>query len=129
MPMRCVVTAIAPMTIRIAVTTGTSLMKLSLVQRIKANTSRRPRVKLTRRKSAVPSTLCARLAAFTLPCNARLEVTAMMVHPTVSSMIAEATSVMPMLRRMKPISRTTMATIFTDAIESAVPRNKEVISR
>ncbi len=35
----------------------------------------------------------------------------------------------PTTRRMKFISRTTMATIFTDAIDSAVPRNSAVISR
>jgi len=129
MPIALVVSAITPMTIRIAVTTGTSLTNVSFVQRINANTSRRPTVKLARRKSAVPSTLRARLGILTVPCNARLEVMAMIVHPTVSSMIAEATSVIPILRRMKFISRTTMATIFTDATESAVPRNIEVISR
>ncbi len=129
MPIKCVVNAIMPMTIRIAVTTGTSLMNVSFVQRINPNTSRRPIVKLARRNSPVPSTLCAKLAALTAPCNARLEVIAMMVHPTVSSMMAEATSVIPIFRRMKFISRTTMATIFTDATDNAVPRNMEVISR
>ena len=65
----------------------------------------------------------------TTPCNARLEVMAMIVHPTVSSMIAEATRIIPTLRRMKFISRTTIATIFTDATDSAVPINSEVINR
>ena len=35
----------------------------------------------------------------------------------------------PRSRRMKFISRTTMATIFTDEIESAVPRKIAVTSR
>ena len=35
----------------------------------------------------------------------------------------------PTTRRMKFISRTTIATILTDAIERAVPRNSAVISR
>ena len=51
------------------------------------------------------------------------------VHPTVSSMMAEATSVVPIFRRRKFISRTTIATILTDATESAVPRKIEVIIR
>jgi len=33
------------------------------------------------------------------------------------------------IRRMKPISRTTIATIFTEAIDNAVPRNSEVMIR
>ena len=53
----------------------------------------------------------------------------MMIQPIVSSMMAEATMTWPTLRRMKFISRTTMATIFTEEIDSAVPRNSEVISR
>ena len=53
----------------------------------------------------------------------------MMVQPTVSSMMAEASSVIPTLRRMNFISRTTVATILTEATESAVPRNNAVISR
>ena len=35
----------------------------------------------------------------------------------------------PTVRRMKFISRRIVATIFTEAIDSAVPRNSEVISR
>jgi len=49
--------AIVPMMTRIAVTTGTSLTKLSLVQRMMLNTTRRPSVKLATRKIAVPTTL------------------------------------------------------------------------
>ena len=52
-----------------------------------------------------------------------------MTHPTVSSMIAEAISVMPTFRRINPISRTTVARIFTEAIDNAVPRNSEVTIR
>ena len=54
---------------------------------------------------------------------------AMMIQPMVSSMIAEATMIWPTLRRMKFISRTTMATILTEEIDSAVPRNSEVTRR
>jgi hypothetical protein len=53
-------------------------------------------------------------------------VIAMIVQPTVSSMIAEASSVIPTLRRTNFISLTTDATILTEATERAVPRNKEV---
>jgi len=52
-----------------------------------------------------------------------------MIQPTLSSMMADARITCPTTRRMKFISRTTIATIFTDAIESAVPRNSDVISR
>jgi hypothetical protein len=79
--------------------------------------------------SPVPSRLWAKVAALNPPCNARLEVIAIMVHATVSSMMAEATSVIPIFRRMKFISRATIATILTDAIDSAVPRNIEVTRR
>ena len=53
----------------------------------------------------------------------------MMTQPMVSSMIAEATMIWPRSRRMKFISRTTIATIFTEEIDSAVPRNSAVTSR
>ncbi len=52
-----------------------------------------------------------------------------MIQPTLSSMMAEARMTWPTMRRMKFISRTTIATILTEAIDSAVPRNREVISR
>ena len=54
---------------------------------------------------------------------------AMMIQPMVSSMIAEARMTWPTLRRMKFISRTTIATIFTEEIDSAVPRNSEAMKR
>ena len=60
---------------------------------------------------------------------ARPKITAMMIQPMVSSMMAEARITCPTVRRMKFISRTTIATIFTEAIDSAVPRNSEVINR
>src|SRR6185437_15830528 len=44
-------------------------------------------------------------------------------------MIAEARITWPTVRRKKFISRITVATIFTDAIESAVPRKSEVMRR
>ena len=54
---------------------------------------------------------------------------AMMIQPMVSSTIADARMTCPTLRRMKPMSRTTLATIFTDEIDSAVPRNSAVMRR
>ncbi len=54
---------------------------------------------------------------------------AMITQPMVSSRIAEATMIWPRSRRMKFMSRTTMATIFTEEIDSAVPRKIEVTSR
>ena len=56
-------------------------------------------------------------------------VSEMITQPIVSSMIAEATMIWPRLRRMKFISRTTMATILIEEIESAVPRNSAATSR
>ena len=53
----------------------------------------------------------------------------MMIHPTVSSMIAEATMIWPRLRRMKCISSMTIATILIEEIDSAVPRKSDVTSR
>ena len=128
-PIRLVMSAIRPITTRMVVMTGISLTKVSLVQRIRVNTSRRPSVKLTTRNSAVPSTLCASVARSTPPWSARPKMIAMMVQPIVSSMMAEATITWPTSRRMKRISRTTMATIFTEEIDSAVPRKSEVIRR
>ncbi len=54
---------------------------------------------------------------------------AMMIQPMVSSMMAVATMIWPTLRRMKFISRTTTATIFTEEIDSAVPRNSDATRR
>ena len=52
-----------------------------------------------------------------------------MIQPTVSSMMAEARITWPTVRRMKFISRITVATILSEAIDKAVPRNSDVISR
>ena len=49
-----------------------------------------------------------------MPAPAMPKVMAMITQPMVSSRIAEATMIWPMSRRMKFISRTTMATIFTE---------------
>jgi len=65
----------------------------------------------------------------TVPAAARPKATAMMTQPMVSSRIAEATMIWPRSRRMKFISRTTMAPIFTDAIDRAVPRQIDVTRR
>ena len=53
----------------------------------------------------------------------------MMIQPIVSSMIAAATITCPIVRRRKPTSRTTIATILTEEIDSATPRNNVVMSR
>ena len=128
-PMTCVISAMPPMMTRIAVITANSLTKVSLTQRMMKNTMRRPMVRLTAMKTNVPITLCASDQASTAPCNARLKMIETMIQPTLSSMMAEARITCPTTRRMKFISRTTIATILTEAIDSAVPRNSEVISR
>ena len=98
-PMSCVVSAIAAMMIRIVVMTGKSLLKLSFAHRIKRNTIRRPTVKLATMKSPVPST--ARLT--------------------------DHTSIVPAAAR--PNATAMIATIFTEEMESAVPRKIEVTRR
>ncbi len=72
--------------------------------------------KLTDRKSMVPD-------------DARPNEMAMMIQPPKSSRMAEATMIWPMSRRMKFISRTTMATILIEEIESAVARKSDVTRR
>ena len=109
--------------------TAKSLTKVSLTQRMMLNTMRRPMVRLSPMKMSVPSTLLATLQASIWPCSARLKMTAVIIQPTVSSMMAEARMTWPTVRRVKFISRITVATILTDAIDSAVPRNSDVISR
>ena len=128
-PMKCVVSAMAPMITRMVVITGKSLSKLSFAHRIRKKTKRRPTVKLAIRNAAVPSTLLLTLMRSMLPASARLNVIAMMIQPIESSQIAEATMICPRLRRVKPISRTIAATILMDEIESAVPRNSDVRKR
>src|SRR5262252_1927847 len=54
---------------------------------------------------------------------------AMITQPIESSQIAEATMINPSLRRVKPISRTTAATILIEEIDNAVPRKSEVRRR
>ena len=90
-PIRCVVSAMAPMITKITVITGSSLTKLSFAQRIRACTIGRPMVRLARRKIAVPPTLLVSVAASIEPCVARLKVMAMTIQPIESSMMAEAT--------------------------------------
>ncbi len=110
-------------------TTGNSLWKLSLAQRIKLETTCRPTVKLAIMNNAVPMTARPSDQKSTAPADARPNATAMMTQPIVSSRMADATMIWPRSRRMKFISRTTMATIFTDEIDSAVPRNIAVTRR
>ena len=128
-PISCVISAIAIMITRMMVMTGNSLWKLSLAQRIRLNTMRRPKVRLTAMNAAVPSTARPSDQRSTVPAEARPSATAMMTQPMVSSKIAEATMIWPRSRRMKFISRTTIATIFTDEIDSAVPRKIAVTRR
>ena len=109
--------------------TAYSLTKVSLTQRIASDTQRRPMVRLNAMKASVPMTLLAMLSGSTWPCSARPKITAMMIQPMVSSTMAEPRITWPTVRRRKFISRTTVATIFTEAIDSAVPRNSDVISR
>ena len=86
-------------------------------------------VRLAARNTSVPMTLCAKAQPFTAPLAARLKITETIIQPALSPMIAEATMTWPTVRRRKFISRTTVATICTDAIDSAVPRNRAVTSR
>ena len=72
-PMKCVVSAIAPMMTRIIVMTGKSLSKLSLAQRIRKNTTRRPIVKLAIRNTAVPRSACAHAHQVDLACLGEAE--------------------------------------------------------
>ena len=109
--------------------TGASLTKWSLAQRIRKKTTRRPSVRLTPRNRSVAPTVKASDPSSTPPWDARPKVIATMIQPIVSSMIAEARITWPTLRRRKSISRTTTATILTEAIESAVPRKSAVTSR
>ena len=93
------------------------------------NTRRRPIVRLATMKRTVPTMLCAKGIGSIDPCRARLKMIDTMIQPMLSSMMAEARITWPTTRRTKFISRTTIATILTDAIESAVPRNSDVINR
>ena len=78
----------------------------------------------------MPSTLLLTLDEIDAAGLARgSNVMAMITQPIESSQIAEATMICPRLRRVKPISRTTAATILIEEIDSAVPRNSEVSRR
>src|SRR5262249_51203679 len=65
----------------------------------------------------------------TVPDDASPNDIAMMIQPLESSRIADATMIWPISRRMKFISRTTMATILIEEIESAVARKSEETKR
>src|SRR3569833_768277 len=134
-PRSWVISAKTAMMTRITVMTGKSLRKVSLAQRMAVNTSQRPAVKQKPRNSATPATV---LPMFFLSWSALVwllplalapvmpKMIAMITQPQVASMMAVVTITWPRLRRMKFISRTTMATILIEEIESAVPRNSEV---
>src|SRR5271156_958059 len=114
---------------RITVMTAYSLVKLSLVQRIRPETMRRPTVRLTPKNSSVPRMAKLTDRKSTVPDDASPNETAMMIQPLESSRMADATMIWPMSRRMKFIWRTTMATILIDEIDSAVARNNAVTKR
>ena len=109
--------------------TGNSLAKLSLAQRMSADTTRRPTVRLIARNNSVPMTAKLTERTSTVPDEAMPKAMAMMIQPLVSSRMAEATMIWPMSRRMKFISRTTTATILIEEIDSAVARNSAVTRR
>ena len=127
--MASVISAMIPVTSSIVVMTDSSLTNLSLAQRIKRKISRRPIVKLNTRNTATPIRLFATDPRSIPPCNASPKVTDIMIQPIVSSIIADETITCPTVRRRKPTSRTTIATIFTEEIDKAVPRKRVVISR
>src|SRR5579863_9122696 len=114
---------------RITVMTGNSLAKLSLAQRMSADTTRRPTVRLIARNNSVTMTAKLTERTSTVPDEAMPKEMAMMIQPLVSSRMAEATMIWPMSRRMKFISRTTTATILIEEIDSAVARNSAVTRR
>ena len=114
---------------RITVMTAAELTRWSFAQRIRRKTNHRPMVKLPARKAKVPNSAWPTKYTSTEPRAARLKIMAMMIQPIVSSMMALATMIWPTLRRMKFISRTTTATIFTEEIDSAVPRNSDATRR
>ena len=109
--------------------TAYSLAKLSLVQRISQNTTRRPTVRLNAMNNSVPRMANVAERTSIVPDEASPKEIAMMIQPLESSRMAEATMIWPTSRRMKFISRTTMATILIDEIESAVARKSEETKR
>ena len=111
------------------VMTGSSLTKRSLAKRISRKTICRPTVKLTQRNRAIPARLWPNDHRSIARCDARPKTTAMMIQPIESSIIAEARMICPRSRRMKSISRTTIATILTEEMDSATPRKSAVTSR
>ena len=76
----------------------------------------------------MPARLTVIFGRFTVPCAAMPAITAMITHAIVSSKIAVASINWPRSRRIAPTSIRTIATILTDEIESAVPRNSAVTS-
>src|SRR3569833_2621829 len=84
---------------RIAVTTANSLLKLSLTKRMTKNTARRPSVRLTPRKTSVPTMLSASAIGSTSPAAAREKMIETMIQPIESSITAEARIAWPAGRR------------------------------
>ncbi len=128
-PISSVVSAIASMITRMALITGTSVARLSLHQRMTRATRRRPKVRLAARNNAVRPMLKPTCWRSTVSWAAMPEMTAMMIQASVSSRIAVARMSWPMSRRSAPTSSSTMPTILTEEMASAVPRKSAVTSR
>ncbi len=128
-PISSVVSDIASMMTMMVVITGTSIVMWSFTQTMVRATSRWPIVRLKARNSAVPARLAPMVGRSTVPWEAMPEITAMMIQAMVSSRIAVARMSWPRSRRIAPMSISTMATILTEEIDSAVPRNSAVTSR
>ena len=86
-------------------------------------------MKLAARNRPVKARLVPMSRKSTTPSAAMPVMTAMMIQARVLLRIAVARMICPTSRRMAPISINTMATILTDEMESAVPRNSAVTSR
>ena len=89
----------APMMIRIRVSTMNSPANVSLTSRMASATRRRPAVKLAARKSATPAIVPARRPIPTSPARTIPRMTAMRIQHSESSIIEEATMICPRSRR------------------------------
>ena len=110
---------------RIAVITAKSLTKVSLTQRMMKNTDPPADGQAHPHEHERADHALRQRPGIDRAVQRRLKMIATMIQPTLSSMIAEARMTWPTVRRMKFISRTTVATILTEAIDSAVPRNSD----
>ncbi len=109
--------------------TGKSIDRASLLQRMSQATSLRPRVRLTVRNSAAAAMLSPIMPMSSVPRVAIPAITETMIQASESSRIAVARISWPRSRRRKPTSISTIATIFTEEIDSAVPMKSAVTNR